>query len=447
MTQYINQSKPVHILTKVCTVIILLLIFQIPTPAAKEFFQKDAQLYIPDALISLSSGHAIVVDKMTQKLFAFRYSKGGFRLVYESRCSTGKNNGTKMVSGDAKTPEGIYFATKAYNDDELSSIYGIVAFRLDYPNFIDRKQGCDGNNIWLHGTNKPLQAFQTNGCVTLTNKDINNISKYIKLHETPIIIQDYTKWIPQDVRFSLKKKLENFLDQWTKSVVRGDSTMLESLYEDGSAIENTSLHNLVLKINKWKASGAKVSLRPSDISILKHDNCDVITFDQILSVDDRTLSGYHRKLFLKKDRANWRIIGDMLQSPATEKQFIAKMQAWDDSIKNDLVIKQLIEDWSKTWESGDIKKYSSFYAPDFRAPGMNLKKWISYKTKVSHLNKDIQIRIENVKISSGKKIMITTFKQKYTSSMHRDVGIKKLYFRKSHGQWKIYRESWKAIKP
>ena len=78
---------------------------------------------------------------------------------------------------------------------------------------------------------------------------------------------------------------------------------------------------------------------------------------------------------------------------------------------------------------------------------MNLKKWISYKTKVSRLNKDIQIRIENVKILSSKKKMIATFKQKYTSSMHSDVGIKKLYFKKSHGQWKIYRESWRAIKP
>ena len=351
-----------------------------------------------------------------------------------------------MISGDAKTPEGIYYATKFYNDNELSSIYGIMAFRLDYPNFVDRKNERDGNNIWLHGTNKTLHSFQSNGCVALTNKDIKKISRYIRLYRTPVIIQDYTKWVPQNVRLSLKNELDNILDNWTESVIHGNSATLGSLYNKGPAGENTNVQMLEKQINKWKTAGAKVSLWPSDISILKYDGYSVITFDQTLSVNGRTLSGSYRKLFLKKNRTNWHIIGDTLQPPVTETQFIANLQGLDNTIQHHLIITQTINDWLESWKSGDMTRYASFYAPDFRSTGTNLKNWILYKTKLSHLSKNIRISIENVRISSKKKGIMAVFTQRYTSSMHSDVGIKKLYFKKIHDQWKIYRESWKAIK-
>jgi hypothetical protein len=58
---------------------------------------------IPDAIVSVSSGYVIAVDKKMQKLYVFKKNEG-FSKVFETSCSTGKNQGSKLVSGDAKTP-------------------------------------------------------------------------------------------------------------------------------------------------------------------------------------------------------------------------------------------------------------------------------------------------------------------------------------------------------
>ncbi|MGV8059423.1 MAG: L,D-transpeptidase [Smithellaceae bacterium] len=63
---------------------------------------------IPDSIISLSSGYVLVIDKQYQKIYAFK-KNGAFSKVFESPCSTGKNQGAKQSAGDAKTPNGVFF--------------------------------------------------------------------------------------------------------------------------------------------------------------------------------------------------------------------------------------------------------------------------------------------------------------------------------------------------
>ncbi|MBE9547547.1 MAG: L,D-transpeptidase family protein [Proteobacteria bacterium] len=427
----------------IATVSILLCLSPLAFHSHATIQATQKQQDIPDCLVAQSSGYAIVVDKKAQKLFVYHYD-GRFNKVYETACSTGKNQGTKMVEGDSRTPEGIYFPTKLFTDNQLSSIYGSMAFHLDYPNLLDKRTGKNGNNIWIHGTNKPLRPFQSNGCVTLTNKSIKHLFIYIKLNKTPVIIEKSVKWIPQDTRLITKNRLEHFLNSWIKAIAEGDVKALSSFYDDKES--NKQNHKLIGQINNWKTADIPFSLQPGDISILKQGEFAVILFNQVLSLDNITRSGGYRKLFLKENQSRWLVVGDVFQPPAAKKLFADTLSTLDRTVTDHRAIGQLIEKWVHFWKSGDMENYRSCYAPDFRSRGISLNNWISYKTGLKKRNKNIHIRIENIKITSGRGRGLAAFTQKYSSSNYSAVGTKKLRFKKADGEWKIYRETWTAMK-
>jgi len=92
-----------------CLALSLLLLFF--SAAASESVSHAAEK-IPDSIISISSGYVVAVDKKTQKLYVFK-KNGGFSRVFEAGCSTGKNHGSKQVSGDARTPTGVFLQRKS----------------------------------------------------------------------------------------------------------------------------------------------------------------------------------------------------------------------------------------------------------------------------------------------------------------------------------------------
>ena len=163
---------------------------------------------VPDVLVFLypekGNEYAIVVEKDNQRLFLYGL-KSAYRKIYDMKCSTGEVHGTKTRAGDKKTPEGVYFFTKEHKKRDLSPIYGSKAFPIDYPNLLDRIAGHGGNAIWMHGTNKPIEARDSNGCIVLENDDIDKLAKYITLNRTPVIIVDKLTYAPADSVIKEKK--------------------------------------------------------------------------------------------------------------------------------------------------------------------------------------------------------------------------------------------------
>lgn len=102
-------------------------------------------------------------------------------------CATGENPGTKQISGDAKTPEGVYFITEIFQDNEIT-VFGSRAFHLDYPNIFDKYAGNNGDGIFIHGTNKTLTPYSTNGCITLNNDDLEKLAPFLTVKTIPVIV-------------------------------------------------------------------------------------------------------------------------------------------------------------------------------------------------------------------------------------------------------------------
>ena len=395
---------------------------------------------IPDSIVSISSGCVIAIDKKIQKLYVFQ-KNGGFVKVFEANCSTGKNQGGKQISGDAKTPQGIFFATKTLYNPGPPETYGTLAFPLDYPTISDKKAGRNGTNIWIHGTIKPLTPFQSNGCVVLADKDIHELLKYIQINKTPVIIAEAITWIPQNKTSPLKPELERILSLWMKSYLAGDLRTIDALYLDNTRIKGKKRESLATRMSSLKNANQHFSLDPRDVSILQLNQNAVILFDQITGINkDNSFEGYFNKLSLERINNKWLLIDDVDTLAAAPKSDKPAVSESDPGSTNEAV-QNLISKWTDSWKSGNMIVYRSCYASDFRAQGMNLKEWVNHKIEVRTHSKNINIRIENLKITESNNRSTATFTQYYSSNLLKSKGHKKLDLRKINGKWKIYQET------
>lgn len=401
---------------------------------------------IPDSILSVASGFVITVDKKNQKLYVFKKNFSNFTKVYETSCSTGKNQGGKQVSGDAKTPNGIFFATKILTNPGPPETYGTLAFPLDYPTVMDKKAGRNGRNIWIHGTTKPLLPFQSNGCVVLVDKDVQTLIKYISLNKTPIIIDETINWIPQNQTLPVKYELEKILAAWNKGYLQGNIKAIDALYLEGHLIKDKKRDQLLTRLASVRSLNQHFILDPRDISILHQNNIAVIVFDQITEINkDSSFEGSFIKLNLQKFNNKWFLIDEPGTTALASKTDISApappstRQETEPSSKD--AVRKIVLRWAESWKSGNMGAYKSCYASNFRAQGMNLNDWVNHKINVREKSGSISVRISNLNITGNNNQAVATFTQHYSSKILKSNAGKRLELRKINGEWKIYRET------
>lgn len=409
------------------------------------FSQKRDQGLVPAALVSLASNYAVLVDKNEQKVYVFHSNDKGMELHFKAPCSTGMNDGSKEVSGDGRTPEGIYFATDRYSERELSPIYGSMAFNLNYPNFLDHRKGRTGYNIWIHGTDTDLNPFQSNGCVVLSDNDIQELSRFIELNKTPIIILDRLQWVSESTLLAVRREVSPLLDTWSDSFRKGNAAQLASVYEREELIDRVSLGQVADMVRSWESERLEASFDIERVSILHHDRHAVITFDHVVSFRERTWKLGHRVLFMGKKEDGWVITGDVIQEPVSPEFLGEQLTIIDTMVRIFSGVENMVERWRVSWQSGNMEQYALFYASDFRSGGMNRSRWLAHKRRVAAVNRNIAVTIGDLDVTPGSRLAKVTFLQEYRSSVHNDVGMKTLYLKKTGNTWKIYREEWRTL--
>jgi murein L,D-transpeptidase YafK len=157
----------------------------------------------------------LLCEKQTKTLSLFRSEESDFPLVKTYPCIVGSNNVDKKVVGDLATPEGIYFLTSFLTGKSLPEKYGSGAFSLNYPNFLDQKEGKKGSGIWLHGYPNHLERPPfSQGCVVVKNEVLKELVGGIKVGETPLVIVDTIRLQPQEDQRKLIQNLSHFLSGW-----------------------------------------------------------------------------------------------------------------------------------------------------------------------------------------------------------------------------------------
>jgi murein L,D-transpeptidase YafK len=248
------------------------------------------------------------VDKAKQKVMLYE-SDDLTAPIKVYPCSTGEHDGPKSVINDKKTPEGIYFFVNSYKKDQLAPIYGSMAFPLNYPNFFDQKEGKTGHGIWFHGTNKPLRPNDTSGCVALANKDIEDLSSFIKLFSTPVIITSNVEMATQEELEEKAKTLSDIIDGWRDAWQNKDLERYISFYhksfESGGKNRAQWKNYKARLMNKYKEIGVEVE----NLGILISNNVVIASFTQRYSTAAFKSQGLKR-LYLAKNSEEWKIIGE-----------------------------------------------------------------------------------------------------------------------------------------
>ena len=155
---------------------------------------------VPASLIKMGRHkHVMVADQQTGRLYLYRNHDELPVLEKDYYLTLGSAGSGKQVSGDLKTPIGVYSIYKHIAASALPDLYGSGAFPVDYPNRLDRYRKRTGYGIWLHGTPSDTYArspWASEGCFVLSNTDLLDIQQYIDVEaHTPVILSDQINWI------------------------------------------------------------------------------------------------------------------------------------------------------------------------------------------------------------------------------------------------------------
>jgi len=283
-------------------------------------FQVSVSRAIPETLVYVDAGiydhpgmsFAVIVDKSRQQVNLYRHD-GYWQMVAKWPCSTGKLPGPKEMEGDQRTPEGVYFATRDVGPQFLTQTYGARALPLDYPNWLDRHLSRSGSAIWLHGTNKPLQARDSNGCVVFENAAIKRLAPYIRLNRTPVIIVDRLRlWAIKDARKATDVIL-NAASRWHEALMQGSYRELRQFYERNAA-PSMQWWQKWCRLRQRATLGDDYNSHIGQRAIYKWGRDYVLLFDHVLSAGSHSQWVGRRKLYLNLDGSTVRIFGDTYQS-------------------------------------------------------------------------------------------------------------------------------------
>lgn len=276
---------------------------------------------LPRQILALGKSvkKALLVDKRANRLYVFSRKESGelFEEVTDYYITSGKLNGDKAIKGDLRTPEGVYFVTSWISPNKLPSKYGVGAFPVNYPNELDKHNGKTGYGIWLHGTDKGYYSRpprDSEGCVVLTNIDLNALKGEIKPGLTPVVITDNIEWIDRAEWSKERQTILQVVENWRLDWESMNVNKYLSHYEDGFW---SSTHNL----KTWSARKRLLaknktyqSVNLSDMSVLvypkdKKNNKEIAVVRLHQNYKSNNFkSEMYKRLYLSKKNNSWKIM-------------------------------------------------------------------------------------------------------------------------------------------
>ena len=256
--------------------------------------------------------YAVVVDASTATLYLYENVNGEARYVTDFYISIGKEGAEKKAEGDQKTPLGVYFVRSRLAKQQLTDFYGSGAFPLSYPNEWDLRQNRKGHGIWLHGT--PANTYSrpprsSNGCVVMSNEDLDKIGKVLQAGITPFIITREMRWSDasdQAERTALMQSLEKWRTDWASL----DTDAYLRHYASDFASSGADLSAWSQQKKRVNAGKQWIQVNLHNVSIFSYPNQPnmvVVNFEQDYSSNNLSNRMKKRQYWMKRDQ-RWQII-------------------------------------------------------------------------------------------------------------------------------------------
>lgn len=156
----------------------------------------------------------LLADVSRSRIYVFTSRDGQPVLVDDFYTTIGLLGADKSREGDQKTPLGVYRIQFEIQNPRKDGFLGKLAMTLDYPNAYDNHTGRTGSGIWIHGVSsttyvRPPRA--SDGCLAVSNKDLQKLRRYIRYNETQIVVVPRVDWLsPDDWRENAAKTSREF---------------------------------------------------------------------------------------------------------------------------------------------------------------------------------------------------------------------------------------------
>ncbi len=443
----------------------------------------------------------VAVDKTRQTLFLFeRHSP--LRVAGQYACTTGQADGDKLVRGDLKTPEGIYFVSQKLSSGLDFVKYGNEAYTLNYPNPVDRLRKKTGYGIWIHGRGTPIIPKETQGCVAMNNGDIAVLGKEL-LPGTPVALASAVNFSPvapaQDK--NLLASLEKRTYAWAKAWTSRSRTMFDYYDPEAYGIaQGESFSAFRAQKERLFKQLPWIDTRVRDVQTLQGPGYWVTWFQQDYRAPNLSAKGVRRLYWQRDARGEMRIVG-MEWAPHLSGTLIASLGGAGGEAANPPVEASprseedmpagrvpapvasaaqaapaapaapaaqaapadpaaaaekaavegaaFIEAWRKAWESGDRKAYMACYDKNaVQGARKGAAAIEEHKRTVWAKNPPRRVKLNNVRITvTSGGIAADMFQEYADTSGFADKGVKTLNLKRTNASWRITQEEWSPHTP
>ena len=270
--------------------------------------------YVPRYLLQMQPDqkNAIVIDTQKARLYLYQNDNGRPRFVADYYISYGKLGAGKMREGDKRTPTGVYHVTSSLSTKKLGDFYGSGAFPINYPNEWDKRQGRNGYGIWLHGTpsdtySRPPKA--SDGCVVLSNADLNALAKNLQIGLTPVIISNSIEWLSHDDWQNERTGLNKKIDEWRADWESRDVGRYLKHYSTKFRTKEQTYEQFAQQKRQVNAGKEWVKVKLSNVSMFRDpkDELVVVTFEQDYQSNNLNNQMRKRQYWIRED-GTWKIV-------------------------------------------------------------------------------------------------------------------------------------------
>ncbi|WP_263771789.1 L,D-transpeptidase family protein [Propionivibrio soli] len=279
--------------------------------------RSAAMEYVPRYLMQMppDQKYAVVVDTQKARLYLYQNdtASGRPRFVADYYISHGKLGADKTREGDKRTPTGVYHVTSSLSPKKVGDFYGSGAFPINYPNEWDKRQGRNGHGIWLHGTpsdtySRPPKA--SDGCVVLSNADLEALAKNLQIGLTPVIISNSIEWLSFDDWQNERRTLNKAIETWRSDWESKDIDRYLRHYSKNFRSSDQDLEQYAKQKRQVNASKDWIKIKLSNLSMFRDPGKDelvVVTFEQDYQSNNLNNQMKKRQYWIREDGA-WKII-------------------------------------------------------------------------------------------------------------------------------------------
>lgn len=289
----------------------------------KSLRERPDPTLMPKAILQLRADqkYALIVDARRSRLYVYENAGGTLKFLTDYYVSQGKLGVNKLREGDQKTPVGVYYITSRLGGAKLPNFYGAGALPINYPNDWDRVNGRSGSGIWLHGT--PPDSYSrpplsSDGCVVLTNQDLNKLFASIEIGKTPVVISENVKFISRAEWEDDRSDATRLLESWRLDAESADPARIGAHYSPGFRSElGEDLTAWLTRHHEFLSGGSGINYRLRDVTSFFYPGnvkMMVITFTQeSIGLKSRVpLHPVRKRQYWAREGSRWKIVSETM---------------------------------------------------------------------------------------------------------------------------------------